>query len=99
MPDTPPEEYLRQADPVLGEVIDEVVAEGDETRPKLPPDPRNPPDPNLPTDRYGVLLRAIVSQNISERASTAIWLRLIDRYGGRPPTPEEILEDDPDRMR
>ena len=92
-----PEEHLRRADAALGAVMDEVVRAGD--RPTLGPDPTLPPDPNMPTDRYGVLVRAIVSQNISEIASGAIYRRLIDRFGGSPPTPEEILDEDPDELR
>jgi DNA-3-methyladenine glycosylase II len=91
-----PVEHLRRADAALGAVIDEVVRAGDQ--PTLPPDPTPSPDPNMPTDRYGVLLRAIVSQNISEMASRSIYRRLIERFGGRPPSPEEILRDDPDEL-
>jgi DNA-3-methyladenine glycosylase II len=87
------EEHLRAADPVLGAIIDAVIREGDP--PALPPDPSRPRDPNMPTDRYGVLVRAIVSQNISEIASAAIYRRLIERFGGRPPEPREILAADP----
>jgi DNA-3-methyladenine glycosylase II len=92
-----PEEHLHRADRVLGAVIDEVVHDGD--RPTLAPDPTLPPDPNMPTDRYGVLVRAIVSQNISEIASRSIYRRLTERFGGRPPTPQEILDDDPEELR
>jgi DNA-3-methyladenine glycosylase II len=77
--------------------MDEVVRDGGGVGPTLPPD--LPTDPNMPTDRYGVVVRAIVSQNISESASRAIWARLIDRFGGHPPTPEEILDADPDELR
>jgi DNA-3-methyladenine glycosylase II len=91
-----PVEHLRRSDAALGAVIDEVVRAGDQ--PTLPPDPTPSPDPNMPTDRYGVLLRAIVSQNISEIASRSIYRRLIERFGGRPPSPEEILGDDPDEL-
>jgi DNA-3-methyladenine glycosylase II len=93
------EEHLRRADPVLAKVMDEVVRDGGGVAPKFPPDSALPPDPNMPTDRYGVVMRAIVSQNISEIASRSIWMRLIDRYGGRPPTPQEILDADPDELR
>ena len=94
-----PEEHLRHGDPVLAGVMDEVVRDGDGAAPTLPPEPALPPDPNMPTDRYGVVVRAIVSQNISEIASRAIWMRLLDRFGGRPPTPQEILDADPDELR
>jgi DNA-3-methyladenine glycosylase II len=94
---TTAEEHLRRADPILGAIIDDVQRDGD--RPALAPDPALPPDPNMPTDRYGVLLRAIVSQNISEASSRAICRRLTGRFAGHAPTPEEILDDDADEMR
>jgi DNA-3-methyladenine glycosylase II len=96
---TTPEHHLRRADPVLGAIIDRVVRENGGTRLTLPPDPTAPPDPNIPTDHYSMLIRAIVSQNISIIASTAIYRKLNDRFGSRPPTPQEILDDDPDELR
>ena len=93
---TTPEEYLRSSDPVLRTIIDGIVRNGNQ--PVLRPDPTAPPDPNMPTDRYGVLVRAIVSQNISNSASRSIYRRLTDRFGGHPPTPREILDDDPDEL-
>ena len=32
-------------------------------------------------------------------AARAIYGRLLDRFGGTPPTPEQILADDPDELR
>lgn len=90
-------EHLRRSDPVLRGVIDGIARDGNQ--PMLPPDPTLPPDPNMPTDRYDGLVRAIVSQNISNSASRSIYRRLADHFGGDPPTPREILEDDPDRLR
>ena len=52
-----------------------------------------------PSDVYGALLRAITGQQLSVRAAQAIYGRLLERFGGRPPTPEEILADDPDALR
>src|SRR4051812_14870809 len=48
---------------------------------------------------YGALLRSITGQQLSVRAAQAIYGRLLERFGGRPPTPEEILADDPDELR
>lgn len=96
---TTPENHLRRADPVLGAIIDRVVRENGGTRLTLPPDPPAPPDPNIPSDHYGMLIRTIISQNISIIASTAIYRRLNERFGGRPPTPQELLDDDPDELR
>ncbi|MGW0633684.1 hypothetical protein [Streptomyces sp. NPDC002758] len=54
-----PEEHLRQADRVLGRIIDAVVREGGDI-PTLEPDPARPPDPDIPSDHYAMLVRAIV---------------------------------------
>jgi DNA-3-methyladenine glycosylase II len=80
--------YLRAADPVLAKVIDEVG-----------PDGLGDPRAGRPQDHYGALVRSIVGQQLSTRAARAIYERLVDRYGGRTPTPAEVLEDDSDEMR
>jgi DNA-3-methyladenine glycosylase II len=50
-------------------------------------------------DHYGALVRAIVGQQLSVSAARAIYGRLTERFGGRPPTPKEILADDPEELR
>jgi DNA-3-methyladenine glycosylase II len=79
---------LRASDPVLRAVIDAVGAD-------------NVMDPGsrLSPDHYGALVRSIVGQQLSTIAATAIYGRLKERYGGRTPTPQEVLDDDPDAMR
>jgi DNA-3-methyladenine glycosylase II len=79
---------LRAADPVLAKVIDEVGSDG-------------PGDlgVTISSDRYGALVRSIVGQQLSTRSAQAIYGRLTDRFGGRTPTPVEVLEDDPDELR
>jgi DNA-3-methyladenine glycosylase II len=52
-----------------------------------------------PGDHYGALLRAIVGQQLSTRAARAIYARVIERFGGRTPTPRELLDDDPEALR
>lgn len=94
-----PEEQLRRADSVLGAIIDEVIHGNDGEPLMIGPDPTTPPDPNMPTDPYTSLVRGIVSQNISGYASRSIYRKLKERYGGRPPSAEEVLADDPDEMR
>ena len=77
---------LRKSDPVLRELIDEVGPLGDFFA-------------GRPTDHYGMLVRSIAGQQLSTRAAAAIYARLLDRFGGHPPTPEEVLADDPDELR
>ena len=50
-------------------------------------------------DLYSALLRAITGQQLSVKAAQAIHGRLLARFGGRSPTPEELLADDPEEMR
>lgn len=50
-------------------------------------------------DHYGALVRAITGQQLSVAAARTIYGRLTDRYEGRPPTPEEILEAEPEELR
>jgi DNA-3-methyladenine glycosylase II len=52
-----------------------------------------------PRDVYGALLRSITGQQLSVKAADAIYGRLIARFGGTPPTPEQLLADEPDAMR
>ncbi len=52
-----------------------------------------------PADHYGALVRSIVGQQLSTKAARAIFGRLVDRFGGRTPTPAEVLADDPDELR
>jgi DNA-3-methyladenine glycosylase II len=52
-----------------------------------------------PAELYGALLRSITGQQLSVKAARAIYGRLTERFGGRAPTPEELLADDPDELR
>jgi DNA-3-methyladenine glycosylase II len=51
------------------------------------------------SDHYGALVRTIVGQQLSVSAARAIYGRLTEQFGGRPPTPAEILAADPEAMR
>jgi DNA-3-methyladenine glycosylase II len=84
-----PDAHLRRVDPVMGRLIDEFGG-------PLPVDGRRF---KAPADRYAALVRGIAGQQLSVKAASSIWQRLLDRYGGQPPTPEQILADDPDQMR
>jgi DNA-3-methyladenine glycosylase II len=80
--------HLRTADPVLAEVIERVGPL---------PDPREGrPDPD---DHYGALVRSITGQQLSVLAARAIYGRLTARFDGRAPTPQEILDDEPEELR
>ena len=63
------------------------------------PLPLEPDSRGRPPEVYGALLRSITGQQLSVRAARAIYGRLIERFGGRPPTPEQLLADDPEQLR
>ncbi len=52
-----------------------------------------------PADAYGALLRSIVGQQLSTKAARTIYGRLADLYGGRAPSPSELIDTDPERLR
>ena|SRR5215217_7277472 len=84
-----PDAHLRRADPVMARLIDEHGG----------PLPLEPNSRGRPDDAYGALVRAIAGQQLSVKAAQAIWRRLIARYDGVTPTPEQILADDADELR
>jgi len=77
--------HLRAADPVLAGMLDDLGGD--------------PPVWTPTGDPYGAIVRAIVSQQLSVTAARAILGRLLDRFGGRAPTPAEVLADDPDGLK
>jgi DNA-3-methyladenine glycosylase II len=85
-PSADPVEHLRAADPVLRSIIDSHGPLGDRRA-------------GRPHDHYGALVRSIVGQQLSTKAARAIYTRLTDRFGGRAPTPEEVLADDAEALR
>jgi DNA-3-methyladenine glycosylase II len=52
-----------------------------------------------PADAYGALLRAIVGQQLSTKAARTIYRRVCDLFGGRTPSPEELLEASEEELR
>jgi DNA-3-methyladenine glycosylase II len=79
---------LRRADPLLGKVIDSVG-------PAAIADPRR----GYPRSHYGALVRAILGQQVSVAAASAMYARLLERFGGRTPTPREVLTEEPEELR
>jgi DNA-3-methyladenine glycosylase II len=80
--------HLRAADPVLRELID-----------ACGPDGLGDARAGRPADHYGALVRSIVGQQLSTAAARAIYTRLTERFGGRTPTPQEVLDEDPEALR
>jgi DNA-3-methyladenine glycosylase II len=84
-----PDAHLRRADPVMARLIDELGG----------PLPAEPESRGRPAEHYGALVRSITGQQLSVKAAASIWARLLERFDGRTPTPEQILADDPEQLR
>jgi DNA-3-methyladenine glycosylase II len=80
---------LRAADPVMERLIDEYGA----------PDGVLALRGRRPGDAYGALLRSIVGQQLSTKAARTIYERLTALFGDRAPTPRELLDVDPEKLR
>jgi DNA-3-methyladenine glycosylase II len=82
-------EFLSKADPVLARLID------------AHPDfhPRAWLDELPPLDAFGTLVFQVIGQQLSVRATRAILGRLEQHFGGRLPSPVELLAVDPQVLR
>lgn len=87
--DSEAREFLRNADPVLAQLI--------ETRPDFRP--RAWMDELPPLDAFGTLIFQVAGQQLSVRATRTILSRLEQRFDGRLPTATEVLEADPQVLR
>src|SRR5436190_1793425 len=82
-------DFLRNADPVLGRVID--------AHPGFRP--RAWMDELPPRDAFGTLIFQVVGQQLSVASTRAIVSRIEELFGGRIPTPAELLAIDPQVLR
>ena len=81
-------EHLLGADPVMAKLVE---AQG-----KLDEQERSR---GRPADAYGALVRSIVGQQLSTKAARTIYERLTGLYDGDTPTPEQLIDTDPDDLR
>ena len=86
MPD--PMKALRAADPVMKRLIDEHGPLDEEQRRR-----------GRPLEPYGALVRSIVGQQLSTKAAATIYQRVTDLFGGKTPSPAELLAADPEEVR
>ena len=86
MPD--PLEQLRRSDPVMRRIVDEHGPLDEEERRR-----------GRPLEPYGALVRSIVGQQLSTKAARSIYDRLTELFGGRTPSPAELLAADPEEVR
>jgi DNA-3-methyladenine glycosylase II len=82
-------DFLRQADPVLGRVIEE--------HPGFRP--RAWMDQLPPLDAFGTLVFQVAGQQLSVSSTRAIISHLQEQFGGHLPSPAELLAADPQVLR
>jgi DNA-3-methyladenine glycosylase II len=82
-------EFLREADPILARLIDK--------RPDFRPRAWMAELP--PLDAFGTLIFQVTGQQLSVSATRTILSRLQERFGGRLPSPAELLAADPQVLR
>jgi DNA-3-methyladenine glycosylase II len=79
---------LKASDPVMAALIDRLGPLDEEQRRR-----------DRPAEAYGALVRSIVGQQLSTKAAATIYGRVIELFGGRTPTPEELLAADAEKVR
>jgi len=82
-------EFLRKADPVMARLIDA----------HLDFRPRAWLDELPPLDAFGALIFQVLGQQLSVAATRAILSRLMENFGGRLPSPAELLGADAQVLR
>jgi DNA-3-methyladenine glycosylase II len=88
-PDSAAVAALRKADPVIAALID--------ANPGFDPGAWLRQLPAM--DAFGVLIFQVVGQQLSVAVTRTLLGRLSDRFGGRLPTPEQLLAADPEEVR
>jgi DNA-3-methyladenine glycosylase II len=81
--------FLRKADPAMAQLID--------ARPDFRPRAWMQELP--PLDAFGTLIFQVIGQQLSVSATRAILSRIEQRFGGRVPSPAELLAGDPQALR
>jgi DNA-3-methyladenine glycosylase II len=82
-------ESLRRADPVIAALID--------ANPDHDPDAWLQRLPRM--DPFGVLIFQVIGQQLSVAVTRTMLGRLMDRFGGHLPSPEQLLAADPESIR
>jgi DNA-3-methyladenine glycosylase II len=80
---------LAAADPVMAELMERLGDRSVAQRRRGEPKP----------DAYGALLRTVVGQQLSSRAARTIYQRILDLFGGKAPSPDEILSSSESELR
>jgi DNA-3-methyladenine glycosylase II len=80
---------LRTADPVIAALID--------ANPNFDPDAWLEQLPKM--DAFGVLIFQVIGQQLSVAVTRTMLGRLMDRFSGKLPSPEQVLAADPEEIR
>jgi DNA-3-methyladenine glycosylase II len=80
---------LTASDPVIGELIARYGELSVAARRRRRP----------PVDAYGMLLRSVIGQQLSVKAAATIYGRVLDLFGGTTPSPQQLLEAQPQALR
>ncbi|MDQ3092737.1 MAG: DNA-3-methyladenine glycosylase [Actinomycetota bacterium] len=80
--------HLLSADPLMGALVEAHGQLDEEQRTR-----------GRPADAYGALVRSIMGQQLSTKAARTIYERLTGLYEGTTPTPQELIETNPDDLR
>jgi DNA-3-methyladenine glycosylase II len=81
--------FLRKADPVIAALID--------ANPDFDPDGWLRTLPKM--DAFGVLILQVIGQQLSVAVTRTMLGRLMDIFGGKLPSPEQLLAADPESIR
>jgi DNA-3-methyladenine glycosylase II len=81
--------FLRKADPVMARLVD--------AHPDFRPRAWLDDLPSL--DAFGTLVFQVLGQQLSVAATRAILSRVVERFGGRLPSPAELVAADPQVLR
>jgi DNA-3-methyladenine glycosylase II len=84
-----PTAHLAAADPVMAGLVERIGELSTEQRRRG----------RERTDTYAALLRTVIGQQLSTKAARTIYGRVLELFGGRTPTPAELLAIDQDRLR
>jgi DNA-3-methyladenine glycosylase II len=85
----PDSQALAAADPVMAELIERAGEMDMERRRRGRPK----------GDAYAALVRAVIGQQLSAKAAFTIHGRVLELFGGRHPTPRELLDADQAQLR
>lgn len=83
---------LAAADPTMGALIERIGKLDIATRLRRRSEEQ-------PPDAYGALLRAIVGQQLSTKAARTIYGRVLELFGGKTPSPAQLLESGEEDLR